>query len=61
MKKYTAFALLICILVLGVAAVLAVKYPELQEVFAAGGKSAYTGTVGFIKRLVEAFRIAFSK
>ena len=59
MKKYATFALLICILVLGVAAVLSVKYPELQVIFAEWVRRALSAARIILRTIVRAFQIAF--
>ena len=55
MKKYTKLALLICLLAIGVAAVLSVRYPQLQPMFAEFFRTLFTRIGGFIKSVAEAF------
>jgi len=58
-KRFIKFALFICLLALGVAAVLSVRYPELQPVLFRWGSAALTKTGDFFKRVGEAFLIVF--
>ena len=59
MSKFIKFALLICLLALGTAAVLSVRYPEVQPALLTWGSAALTKTGDFLKRVGEAFFAVF--
>ena len=54
MKKFAKFALLICLLAVGIAAVLCVRYPQLQPMFADFGREVSSRIGEFFKRVAEA-------
>ena len=54
MKKFIKFALFICLLALGIAAVLCVRYPQLQPMFADFGREVSTRVGEFFQRVAEA-------
>jgi len=56
MKKTFVFALVICLLVIAVMAVLSVTYPELQERFREWGDSTREFIRNFIDSLLSPFR-----
>jgi len=58
-KKFIKFALLICLLVLGAAAVYSVRFPEVQPALFAWGSIALAKTGDFLKRIGEAFLAVF--
>jgi hypothetical protein len=60
-KKFSAFAFLICLLVLGVAAVLSTQNPGMQASFRLFFSTLWANILDFTTRCVEGFRIAFSK
>ena len=54
MKKFIKFALFICLLAIGIAAVLCVRYPQFQPMFAEFGREVSTRIGEFFKRVAEA-------
>ena len=59
MKKLAVFALVICLLVIAVAAVLSVTYPELQQKFVDFGREVGTRIGNFFRLFTEPFKQAF--
>lgn len=61
MKKFAAFALMICLLVIAVAAVLSVTYPEFQAIFGDMLHEAGLRAQLFFETLIAPFRAAFAR
>ena len=59
MKKMIKFALLICLLALGAAAVLSVWYPDIQPTLVRWGTAALEKLWEFVKRVFEDFLAVF--
>ncbi|MDR2647425.1 MAG: hypothetical protein LBB67_04800 [Oscillospiraceae bacterium] len=60
MKKMGTFALLVCLFVLAVAAVMSVRDPVVADSIVAFFKTVGEGIAAFAKNLAEAFKIAFT-
>ena len=56
MKKFASFALVVCLLVLAVAIVLGVTYPNVQKNINDFFSNLWEGTLDFFDRLIEVFR-----
>lgn len=61
MKKYAVFALVVCLLVIAVAAVLCVTYPEMQEKFAQSMQEFGQRVGAFFRMFLEPFKEAFTR
>jgi hypothetical protein len=61
MRKSGTFALAVVLLVIGVAAVLCVTYPAMQQKFAVGLGDFWESLRVFFGKLAEPFREAFVK
>jgi len=61
MKKFAVFALVVCLLVIAVAAVLSVTYPELQQKFAESLRDFGESLRVFFSKMAEPFKEAFLK
>ena len=59
MKKYAVFALIVCLSVIAVAAVLSVTYPEMQQKFAQSIHDAGERISGFFELFFRPFKEAF--
>jgi len=59
MNKYGKFALVVCLLVIAVAAVLSVTYPELQQRFAEFFREVGARIGNFFRLFTEPFKQAF--